>query len=355
MIFRAYPKPNPAVYSSASAAAQVMSTFFDVIHLRMTKNCAGSAVCVKTSLVLCQHRLLPESLRKFEIPGHVTIASGNGGLPKINVATGRSTAEIYLHGAHVTGFQKNGEPPLLFVSAKSHFAPGKPIRGGVPICFPWFGNREGEPSHGFARILGMATGRNCRRPGRGGDVALSRCRRFPDAKAWKNLRTEFIVTVADTLTMELITTNESCGRKAGDRKLSAHLFSRRRHRAGFPRRSARRCRLTTSPRAPTGARKLENDPALRITKETNRVYPDTTGAVEIRDENLKRTIRVEKFNSHPPSSGIRGRRRNCRTTSTRRNTRHMVCVESGNVKQNKISLAPGKTASLKVVLSSQPL
>ena len=38
------------------------------------------------------------------------------------------------------------------MSAKSHFAPGQPIRGGVPICFPWFGNRDGEPSHGFARI-----------------------------------------------------------------------------------------------------------------------------------------------------------------------------------------------------------
>ncbi len=50
--------------------------------------------------------ILPESLRKFEIPGHVTLARGNGGLPKINVTTGRSTAEIYLHGAHVTGFQK---------------------------------------------------------------------------------------------------------------------------------------------------------------------------------------------------------------------------------------------------------
>ncbi len=94
--------------------------------------------------------ILPDHLRKFEIPGRVTFAGGNGGLPKINITTGRSTAEIYLHGAHITGFQKNGEPPLLFLSAKSHFAPGQPIRGGVPICFPWFGNRDGQPSHGFA-------------------------------------------------------------------------------------------------------------------------------------------------------------------------------------------------------------
>ena len=85
-------------------------------------------------------------------PDFVAVVTGNGGLAKIAVTTPFSTAEIYLHGAHVTHFQKRGEPPLLFLSRRSRFAPGKPIRGGVPICFPWFGNREGEPSHGFARI-----------------------------------------------------------------------------------------------------------------------------------------------------------------------------------------------------------
>ncbi|HLZ53433.1 MAG TPA: hypothetical protein VKS19_03045, partial [Verrucomicrobiae bacterium] len=64
----------------------------------------------------------PESLRKFEIPGRVNFATGNGGLPKINVTTRGSAAEIYLHGAHITGFQKHDEPPLLFMSAQSHFA-----------------------------------------------------------------------------------------------------------------------------------------------------------------------------------------------------------------------------------------
>ena len=95
--------------------------------------------------------ILPARLRKFEIPGRVTFANGSGGLPKINITTGRSTAGIYLHGAHIAGFQKNGEPPLLFMSRLSHFAAGKAICGGVPVCFPWFGRREGDVIHGFAR------------------------------------------------------------------------------------------------------------------------------------------------------------------------------------------------------------
>jgi len=69
-----------------------------------------------------------------------------------------------------------------------------------------------------------------------------------------------------------------------------------------------------------GARKVENDAVLRITKETNRVYPDATGTVEIRDEISRGSFAWRNSIPNPPSSGIRGQRRNCRTTSTRRNT-----------------------------------
>jgi len=126
-------------------------------------------------------------LRKHEIPGRVTLVNGNGGLPKINITTKASTAEIYLNGAHVTGFQKNGEPPLLFMSAKSWFAPGKPIRGGVPICFPWFGNRDGEPSHGFARIVEWQLVKTAAAPDRAVTLTFA-LPQIPGRDDWKNLR-----------------------------------------------------------------------------------------------------------------------------------------------------------------------
>src|SRR4030095_9394635 len=60
--------------------------------------------------------------------------------------------EIYLQGAHVAHFQKRNEAPLLFLSRVSRFAESEPIRGGIPIVLPWFGPRQGEPSHGVARL-----------------------------------------------------------------------------------------------------------------------------------------------------------------------------------------------------------
>jgi D-hexose-6-phosphate mutarotase len=295
---------------------------------------------------------VPQQLRKFEIPGRVMFANGGGGLPKINITTGRSTAEIYLHGAHVTGFQKNGEPPLLFMSRLSQFVAGKAIRGGVPVCFPWFGRREGNVAHGFARITEWDLIETTATPDGGVTVRF----RLPSTAAnaaWPAYRAELVVAVTDQLAMELIATNESADRNF-DFENCLHTY--------FAVGDIRDVSIAGLNGAPFddfaagagGARKVENDSVLRITKETNRVYPDATGTVEIRDQKFQRTIRVEKSNSHSTVVW------NPWTTQLTpgfdpAEHRQMVCVESGNVKQNKISLPPGKTAGLKVVLSSQPL
>ena len=90
------------------------------------------------------------------IPGIATFHTGPDRLTRLRISSALATAEIALQGAHVTHFQPAGAAPVLFLSRSSHFAPGQPIRGGVPVCFPWFGPRAGRPAspaHGFARIM----------------------------------------------------------------------------------------------------------------------------------------------------------------------------------------------------------
>jgi glucose-6-phosphate 1-epimerase len=297
--------------------------------------------------------VVPRQLRKFEIPGHVMFASGSGGLAKINITTGRSTAEIYLLGAHITAFQKNGEPPLLFMGRRSQFAAGKPIRGGVPICFPWFGPREGDVMHGFARITEWNLIETAATPD-GGVTVRFRLPATATNAAWPAFRAEFVVTVTDRLAMELIAINESTNRNF-DFENCLHTY--------FAVGDIEQIFLTGLQGTPFldnaagagGAHRTGDDSPLRITKETNRVYLDTTSAVEIRDENLRRTIRVEKFNSGSTVVWNPWTTQKMPDDFDPAEHRHMVCVESGNVKQNKLSLPPGKTAALKVVLSSRPL
>lgn len=88
------------------------------------------------------------------IPGIVRIEQDTHGLDRLLVTNAFATAEIYLLGGQVTRFQPAGQEPVLWLSPLSSFAAGKAIRGGVPICWPWFGPHPSKPdlpAHGFAR------------------------------------------------------------------------------------------------------------------------------------------------------------------------------------------------------------
>lgn len=281
----------------------------------------------------------------------VELTAGNGGLPMVKVHTPWSAAEIFLHGAHITHFQKNGGPPLLFMSAKSYFAPGKPIRGGVPVIIPWFGNRESEPSHGFARITEWELVRTS--AAADGTATLHfALPEIPGRQTWKNLRTEFVVTVSDKLTMELIATNDSCD-EALEIETCLHTYFRVGDIGAVSITGLQGASYVDNAGDGGGALKTDGEAALRITKETNRLYQNTTGVAEIRDELLKRTIRVEKFNSKSTVIWNPWTTQKLPDDFDPAEHKHMVCVESGNVKLNKLSLAPGKTSALKVVISSR--
>ncbi len=282
----------------------------------------------------------------------VELAAGNGGLSLAKIQTPWSAAEIYPHGAHVAGFQKNGEPPLIFMSHKSHFAPGQPIRGGVPICFPWFGNRDGEPSHGFARITEWQLVKTSAAPD--GAVTLHfALPEIPGRAAWKNLRVEFVVTVSDKLTMELIAMNDSC-EKTLEIENCLHTYFHVGDIGKVSLTGLQGAAFLDNAAGGNGERKIQDEAALRIAKETNRIYLDTTSDVEIHDEKLKRVIRVEKSGSNSTVVWNPWTTQKLPDDFDPAEYSQMVCVESGNVKQNKILLAPGKSSTLKVVISSRP-
>src|SRR5579871_4265953 len=92
--------------------------------------------------------------RAFGIPNLVEVLSGNGGLPKIHVTAPSASAEIYLHGAQLTSWQPSDAEEVLFLSEHSNWQDGRAIRGGIPICFPWFRTKADDlsaPAHGVVR------------------------------------------------------------------------------------------------------------------------------------------------------------------------------------------------------------
>lgn len=291
-----------------------------------------------------------EQLRRHEIPNHIAVSAGHGGLPKLSVTTNRSAAEVYLHGGHVTGFQKSGEPPLLWMSAASQYAVGKPIRGGVPVCFPWFGPRESAPVHGFARLATWElVGTSIL-----SDGSVSIRLRLPKDAGGADVfpgTVEFQVIVGETLTMELSVVNSSDA--AVSYEVCLHTY--------FTVGDINEVSITGLKgveyldKVGGITRKREKEDAIRISSEVDRVYLDTTTPVEIHDAKLRRVIRVEKTGSASTVVWNPWVAKSKAMPDFGDEEFHgMVCVESGNVAQNKASLTPGESSALKVVLSSMP-
>jgi len=91
--------------------------------------------------------------RIMKLSPSVSIEHSDSGLEYINVASDTCTAKIYLQGAQLTQFTPAGKKPLIWVSSEEDYQEGKSIRGGIPICWPWFGVNSNPdwPIHGVAR------------------------------------------------------------------------------------------------------------------------------------------------------------------------------------------------------------
>ena len=97
---------------------------------------------------------LTELNRRFGIPESVRVCEGDGGLARVNVTSPLVHGEMYLHGANVTSWRPAGSEEVLFLSSRSRWEDGQAIRGGIPICFPWFRGKADDPhapAHGVVR------------------------------------------------------------------------------------------------------------------------------------------------------------------------------------------------------------
>lgn len=251
---------------------------------------------------------------------------------------------MYLHGAHVTGFEMLGEPPLLFMSAASEFHADMPIRGGVPVIFPWFGGRDGLVAHGFARLAEWELAATSLLPD--GSVSL----RF-HLPADDPFEVTYTVIVGSCLRLELAVTNTGDAPFAFENCLHTYLQIGDIHQlqvAGLQ--GARYVDTLVS------AERTEVDETIRFTAETDRIYQDSSATATLIDPALGRAIEVRKSGSKStvvwnPWVAKSQRMADFGDEEYLR----MVCVESGNVREHAITLQPGEQSLMTVELQSRPL
>jgi glucose-6-phosphate 1-epimerase len=290
--------------------------------------------------------------KRFGVARVVRVEEGRGSLPKISVTGDLASAEIYLHGAHVTHFQPTGAQPLLFMSKSSWFEPLKPIRGGVPLVFPWFGARAGRPespAHGFARIRQWDLESCDLRNDGSVRVALALQSDGASMHQWPlefNLR--LVVIISRSLEITLEVRNASSQTMDFEEALHTYLSIGDIRRASVQGLSG----IEFVDRPDGAKRKVQPDAPIFFEGETDRLYLNTTSACQVHDPVLNRTIRVEKEGSHAtvvwnpwiakakamPDFGDE-------------EWPQMLCIEAANAMDCAVKLSPGATHRLSTRVS----
>ncbi len=249
------------------------------------------------------------------------------------------SAATYDHGAHIVEWTPSGQAPVLWMSAHSALDTGAPIRGGVPICFPWFGaGRAGTstPAHGFARlsqwqlldVVESATG----------VVVTYALDREPSPEFPHNLHAELVADFGSELSLEFSVTN--FGSEVLEFEEALHTYLK----VGDIRRISI-SGLEGAPyidKAPGGgdARQVGD---ITFSGETDRVY-QSTGEVVIVDPVLERRITVSRTHSANVVVWNPWVAKSAAMADFGDDEwPGMVCVEGANVLDNAVRLAPGDT------------
>jgi glucose-6-phosphate 1-epimerase len=150
---------------------------------------------------------------KFSIEGEVGFAELEEDLVFMTVSNKHADADICLYGAHVTSFRPHNSMDLLWLSPTSSFEVGKPIRGGIPVCFPWFGPHKSDsekPQHGFGRLMYWDVMQTATFPGGETMVRLQLCSSEETKAYWPHdFCAEMTIVVGKTLAATLKVTNTS--------------------------------------------------------------------------------------------------------------------------------------------------
>jgi glucose-6-phosphate 1-epimerase len=286
-----------------------------------------------------------------DLPASVVLEPGDGGLERLRVTGPAGSAEIYLQGAHVTRWHPVDCDDVLFMSDRSRFSPGDPIRGGVPICFPWFGPHATDstaPAHGFARLLPW---RLVGARDEGDDVVVELALEDSAdtrASAWPHpFAATYRVTVGARLRLELVVTNTGDDPVTFEEALHTYLT------VGDARQIVVSGLEDTAYVDKTSqGRTVPGDPdPVRITGETDRVYLDTRAATTVDDPAGARRLVVDKEHSDTtvvwnpwvdkaaalPDFGDE-------------EWTGMVCVETCNVLGAAVTVDPGASHTMAAVL-----
>ena len=287
---------------------------------------------------------------RFSHAGYVTFKEGPEGFPIALITTPHATAAISVYGAHLLSYTfASDENDLLFLSEKAIFKEGTPIRGGVPICWPWFGPDPqglGRSDHGLARTRVWNVVSTYLLKDHECSISFELSDTPETYRLWPNrFRLILKVTVGKSLMMELTTQNR--GDTAFELTQALHTYFKigdifKTNITGLE-------GFTYVDKTDESREKREDTPIV-IDAETDRVYSTDGGNLTIHDNGQKRSIRIVSEGSHTAvvwNPWVRVCEQ--KTDLAIEDYKKMLCVETANIGVDTISLDPQESYTLKTI------
>lgn len=239
----------------------------------------------------------PDQLNdQWAIGEAVRFESGPGGLPVAILNSDLSSATLSLYGAHLLSFIPAGNTDLLWVSSHSPFEEGKAIRGGIPVCFPWFGpHPDGAPmpQHGFGRLMywnPCATGKTET------GVTFIELELLSNEETFRYFPGHFRATLRVELNqhcrVSLTVTNT--GKESFELSGALHSYFRVSDIRNI---TVEGLQNLVYLEAGSDEKHIQTDATLAFTGETNRRYLGITHECLLNDPGLNRSIRISKEGS----------------------------------------------------------
>jgi len=278
---------------------------------------------------------------RFHIPGIAQVVPGNGNWPKVQVTGPAASGEVYLHGAHVTSWKPAGAAEVLYLSPNTIWQEGKAIRGGVPICYPWFGDKAGDPhapAHGFVRARNWEL-ESVERHDNAVAVTFSTQSDDSTRQWWPgDFRTTYRVSFGEELVLELTTINTGSTTLRLEEALHTYYSVGDATRAQIS--GLEGCWFID--KTDSFREKLQRVADLVLTAETDRVYLGTQSALLLSDPLLQRRIHVAKQNSRTTVVWNPWSEKSVALKDLGEGQwKGMLCIEVSNVGDFAVELAPG--------------
>lgn len=292
--------------------------------------------------------------RTYGIAGQIRFLKGPGDMAVVEIENDLGCASMTLQGAHLVGFQAVGEQPLIWMSDEAVFAPGKSLRGGVPICWPWFGPHAtdpGLPGHGPARTVGWKPVASSALEDGRTTISFEMIDTDATRKQCAHpLRVQLHVTVGRTLQMVLETTNlGSTPFILGDALHTYFLVGdvRQAQVEGLD-----GCDYLDKV---AGGSHTQHG-AVTIASEVDRIYLGTGNSCAISDPVMGRRILIHSEGSASTIVWNPWIEKTLRMGDLGPDGYlKMLCVETANAADDVVELAAGATHRLAVEYSSEPL